>query len=113
MIVWSAIATFLLLKFVGMFIPLRMSEENMEIGDTAEHGHEVYPSDIPSLGYPKACLGCPVEPVKRRRPPYEADVGDGTGPRAPRACSAPERLRTIDSRCRTGERMRPLPGPRR
>jgi len=24
----------------------------MEIGDTAEHGHEVYPSDVPSLGYP-------------------------------------------------------------
>jgi hypothetical protein len=24
----------------------------MEIGDVAEHGHEVYPSDIPSLGYP-------------------------------------------------------------
>jgi hypothetical protein len=23
----------------------------MEIGDTAEHGHEVYPSDVPSLGY--------------------------------------------------------------
>jgi hypothetical protein len=22
----------------------------MEIGDIAEHGHEVYPSDIPSLG---------------------------------------------------------------
>jgi Amt family ammonium transporter len=51
-IAWSAIATFILLKFVGLFIPLRMSEENMEIGDTAEHGHEVYPSDIPSLGYP-------------------------------------------------------------
>ena len=51
-IAWSAVATFILLKLVGLFIPLRMSEENMEIGDTAEHGHEVYPSDIPSLGYP-------------------------------------------------------------
>jgi hypothetical protein len=29
-----------------------MSEEDMEMGDLAEHGHEVYPSDIPSLGYP-------------------------------------------------------------
>ena len=38
-IVWSAVATFLLLKLVGLLIPLRMSEENMEIGDTAEHGH--------------------------------------------------------------------------
>jgi Amt family ammonium transporter len=51
-IAWSAIGTYILLKLVGLFIPLRMSEENMEIGDTAEHGHEVYPSDIPSLGYP-------------------------------------------------------------
>ncbi len=50
MIVWSSIVTFILLKIVGIFIPLRMSTENMEIGDIAEHGHEVYPSDIPSLG---------------------------------------------------------------
>jgi Amt family ammonium transporter len=56
-IAWSAVATFLLLKFVGIFIPLRMSEENMEIGDTAEHGHEVYPSDVPSLGYPSGIPG--------------------------------------------------------
>jgi Amt family ammonium transporter len=51
-ILFSAIATFILLKIVGIFIPLRMSQENMEIGDTAEHGHEVYPSDVPSLGFP-------------------------------------------------------------
>jgi ammonium transporter, Amt family len=56
-IVWSAIATFILLKLVGLFIPLRMSEENMEIGDTAEHGHEVYPSDVPSLGFPNGIPG--------------------------------------------------------
>ena len=56
-IAWSALATFILLKIVGLFIPLRMSEENMEIGDTAEHGHEVYPSDIPSLGYPNGIPG--------------------------------------------------------
>jgi Amt family ammonium transporter len=50
-IVWTAIVTFVLLKLVGVFIPLRMKTENMEIGDVAEHGHEVYPSDVPSLGY--------------------------------------------------------------
>jgi len=50
-IVWTAVITFILLKIVGLFIPLRMSTENMEIGDVAEHGHEVYPSDVPSLGY--------------------------------------------------------------
>ena len=56
-IVWSGVATFILLKIVGLFIPLRMSEENMEIGDTAEHGHEVYPSDVPSLGFPSGVPG--------------------------------------------------------
>jgi Amt family ammonium transporter len=56
-IVWSGIVTFILLKVVGLFIPLRMSQENMEIGDVAEHGHEVYPSDIPSLGFPN---GMPI-----------------------------------------------------
>ena len=29
-----------------------MSEEDMEMGDLAVHGHEVYPSDIPSLAFP-------------------------------------------------------------
>ena len=56
-IVWSAVGTFILLKLVGLFVPLRMSEENMEIGDTAEHGHEVYPSDVPSLGFPSGIPG--------------------------------------------------------
>jgi ammonium transporter, Amt family len=51
-IVFSAIGTFILLKIVGLFVPLRMSDEEMEVGDIAVHGHEVYPSDVPSLGYP-------------------------------------------------------------
>jgi Amt family ammonium transporter len=56
-IVWTAIVTFILLKVVGIFIPLRMKTENMEIGDVAEHGHEVYPSDVPSLGFPGGVPG--------------------------------------------------------
>ena len=56
-ILWSAAVTFILLKIVGIFVPLRMSQENMEIGDVAEHGHEVYPSDVPSLGYPNGIPG--------------------------------------------------------
>jgi ammonium transporter, Amt family len=51
-IVFSAIGTFILLKLVGLVIPLRMSEADMELGDLAVHGHEVYPSDVPSLGVP-------------------------------------------------------------
>jgi Amt family ammonium transporter len=56
-IAWSAVATFVILKLVGLFMPLRMSQDNMEIGDVAEHGHEVYPSDVPSLGYPGGIPG--------------------------------------------------------
>ena len=50
-IVFSGIGTFILLKLVGLLIPLRMSDVDMETGDLAVHGHEVYPSDVPSLGY--------------------------------------------------------------
>jgi Amt family ammonium transporter len=51
-ILFSAAGTFILLKLVGLVVPLRMSEADMEMGDLAVHGHEVYPSDIPSLGFP-------------------------------------------------------------
>jgi Amt family ammonium transporter len=51
-IVFSAIVTFILLKLINLVIPLRMKESDMEEGDLAVHGHEVYPSDVPSLGYP-------------------------------------------------------------
>src|SRR5262249_44945019 len=49
---FSAIGTYILLKLVGLFVPLRMEEADMEEGDLAVHGHEVYPSDVPSLAYP-------------------------------------------------------------
>jgi ammonium transporter, Amt family len=49
---FSGIGTFVILKVVGFVVPLRMSEADMEAGDLAVHGHEVYPSDIPSLAFP-------------------------------------------------------------
>jgi Amt family ammonium transporter len=49
-IVFSAVGTFILLKLVGLVLPLRMTDEDLEEGDLAVHGHEVYPSDVPSLG---------------------------------------------------------------
>jgi Amt family ammonium transporter len=73
---WTGIATFALLKLVGVFIPLRMSKRNMEIGDTAEHGHEVYPSDVPSLGYPN---GAP-EVAARAPAPTPAPAGGAAAP---------------------------------
>ena len=48
---FTAAATFVVLKLVNLIIPLRMTDAEMEQGDIAVHGHEVYPSDIPSLGY--------------------------------------------------------------
>lgn len=51
-IAFSGAMTFVLLKLVGLVVPLRMSKEDMETGDIAVHGHEVYPSDIPSLAFP-------------------------------------------------------------
>ncbi|HEX8753425.1 MAG TPA: hypothetical protein VF731_08415, partial [Solirubrobacterales bacterium] len=59
-IAFSAVGTFVLLKLVGLVIPLRMTEAEMEEGDVAVHGHEVYPSDVPSLGYPD---GYPPQPA--------------------------------------------------
>jgi Amt family ammonium transporter len=51
-VAFSAAGTFVLLKLVGLFVPLRMAEKDLEEGDLAVHGHEVYPSDVPSLGFP-------------------------------------------------------------
>jgi Amt family ammonium transporter len=49
---YTAIATFIILKVVGIFLPLRLTDEELEIGDHAIHGNEVYPSDVPTLGGP-------------------------------------------------------------
>jgi len=62
-IVFSAIMTYILLKIVSIFVPLRMTEEEMETGDIAVHGHEVYPSDVPSLGYPDGVPSRPAAPA--------------------------------------------------
>ena len=54
---FTAVGTFIILKLVSFVVPLRMTEAEMEEGDIAIHGHEVYPSDIPSLGYPGGAPG--------------------------------------------------------
>ena len=79
-IVWSGAVTFILLKLVGLVVPLRMSERDMEVGDIAVHGHEVYPADVPSLGYTG---GSPAWT------PTPAAAGAGGGPSAPSAPAAP------------------------
>ena len=53
-ICYTAVMTFIILKVVGIFVPLRLTDQELEIGDHAIHGNEVYPSDIPTLGGPHA-----------------------------------------------------------
>jgi ammonium transporter, Amt family len=62
-IIFSAIVTFILLRVVKLFVPLRMDEKDMEEGDLAVHGHEVYPSDVPSLSFPSGSGFRPPEPL--------------------------------------------------
>jgi Amt family ammonium transporter len=62
-IVFSGAMTFVLLKLVGIFVPLRLSDEELEIGDHAIHGNEVYPSDVPTLGGPHAPAWQPTPPA--------------------------------------------------
>jgi Amt family ammonium transporter len=56
-IVFSSIGTFIILKLLGLVVPLRMTDADMEEGDLAVHGHEVYPSDVPSLSFPSGTAG--------------------------------------------------------
>jgi Amt family ammonium transporter len=51
-IVFTAIMTYVILMFIKhvLRIPLRLTDEELEIGDHAIHGNEVYPSDVPTLG---------------------------------------------------------------
>ncbi len=44
-IVWDGLVTFAILKFLGLFMKLRMSDEELEAGDVAVHNEEVYPSE--------------------------------------------------------------------
>jgi Amt family ammonium transporter len=59
-IVFCAVATYVILKLIALVVPLRMDEKDMEEGDLAVHGHEVYPSDVPSLAYPSGAVAAPT-----------------------------------------------------
>jgi Amt family ammonium transporter len=41
-IVWNVVATFILLKIIGLFVSLRYDDETLQIGDDAVHGEEAY-----------------------------------------------------------------------
>jgi Amt family ammonium transporter len=44
-IVWDGLVTFIILRVLGLFMKLRIPDEDLEIGDVAVHGEEVYPSE--------------------------------------------------------------------
>ena len=44
-IVYDALMTFIILKIISIFTPLRMSDEDLEVGDVAVHEEEAYPPD--------------------------------------------------------------------
>ena len=55
-IVWDALVTFAILKFLGLFMKLRASEADLELGDLGVHQEEAYPDD--------ALIGGRIDTVK-------------------------------------------------
>jgi Amt family ammonium transporter len=44
-IVWDGLVTFIILRVIALFMKLRIPDADLEIGDVAVHGEEVYPSE--------------------------------------------------------------------
>ncbi|MGD0062843.1 MAG: ammonium transporter [Streptosporangiaceae bacterium] len=62
-IIWDAAVTFVLLKGIGLFVKLRIPDEQLEIGDVAVHGEEAYPSeDLVSVHSSRADEASPTSP---------------------------------------------------
>src|SRR6476620_11631517 len=49
-IAFCAVGTYIVLRLVGLVVSLLMDANDMEEGGVGVPGHEVYPSDVPSLG---------------------------------------------------------------
>jgi Amt family ammonium transporter len=76
---WDALVTFVILKVISFFTPLRMSDEECEVGDLAVHGEEAYPETegvsrvLPGYG---EAAGVPV-PTAGSVPVGSGAVGSG------------------------------------
>jgi hypothetical protein len=46
-IVWDGLVTFLILKGIGLFMKLRMTDAELEAGDIKVHGEVAYPMEEP------------------------------------------------------------------
>jgi Amt family ammonium transporter len=62
-LVWDGVMTFAILKLISIFIPLRLTDKQLEIGDEAVHGDAAYElMPVPPAAYPEA-NGTPHAPV--------------------------------------------------
>ena len=47
MIVWDGLVTYLILRVIKFFTPLRMSDAELQAGDIMVHGEVAYPMEEP------------------------------------------------------------------
>jgi len=65
-IIWDAFVTFVILKVISLFTPLRMPDADLEIGDLAVHDEEAYPDSegvsrvLPGYGESSPGLAMPA-----------------------------------------------------
>jgi Amt family ammonium transporter len=80
-IVWDALITYLILKFLGMFMSLRLPDEVLEVGDVAVHEEEAYPDEtLVHSGQPARQPGPTAtapEPAQAEALSSEAPPGSG------------------------------------
>ena len=69
-IVWDGLVTFLILRGIGLFMQLRIPDEELEVGDAMVHGEEAYPAEeltrvgaVPVLSGAAGGSGTPAEPA--------------------------------------------------
>ena len=73
-IVYDALMTFIILKIISIFTPLRMSDEDLEGGDVSVHSEEAYP---PDEGYTRTDMaGVGASPGSGGSPPDSTTIPD-------------------------------------
>ena len=61
-IIWDALVTFLILRGIKLFTPLRMTDAELEAGDILVHGEVAYPEDEPDAAEQMIGDGTPEPP---------------------------------------------------
>jgi Amt family ammonium transporter len=70
-IIWDGVITFLILRGIGLFTSLRMTDAELLAGDILVHGEVAYPEEEPEFAEAMAGAGTPREPLG------DVDGGDG------------------------------------